>query len=493
MPLASALLFPKGVKELAEFYSWRIESLNLITLLLALCVFAQTLVSVLSWYRHPRSHARICENLLEFFVLCQLLVLSLLHGQVVNGWEISLIAPVQYAVLRWAGFAVCTFFTCVVMARIKKPWPLLVIAACLLTLPIVEALSGNVFPWLYLAALGFWLMRAIHICLLRYRELGTSISASSIKNAVDSLLSGVLFYETDGFVLLSNVRMQQLMLKLTGKVRRNGNHFYDLLLSGELLAGCQTTEYEGQVVCLLPDGTAWMFTRTELSIRNKKYIQLVAADVTQRWALTAQLQQQEDLLRQRGEELRETIADVHILSRERETQKAKIRAHDILGQRLSLLLRTVRSRQALDYDLLHGLAQGLLDDLNASQGTPIPQDEFESLRQAFQSIGVEIRLDGDLPQNAVKGRLFVDIIRESVTNAVRHGFATEITVRLDNTDGGHHLEVANNGHPPAGPIIEGGGISGMRSKVKPHGGVLDVTAHPRFKLVVDLPVEGEND
>lgn len=106
---------------------------------------------------------------------------------------------------------------------------------------------------------------------------------------------------------------------------------------------------------------------------------------------------------------------------------------------------------------------------------------------AFGSIGVDIELDGTLPEDCVKGRLFTDIIRESVTNAVRHGFATKILVQIGFSGGGYHLRITNNGYPPAQPIVEGGGIGGMRKMLEPNGGALKVTAHPHFVLTVDLP------
>ena len=82
-----------------------------------------------------------------------------------------------------------------------------------------------------------------------------SISSLSIKDAVDSLHTGVLFCKPDGYIVLVNIQMQKLMTVLTGRIHRNSRNFYELLLLGNLLPGCQNTEHEGQIVCLLPDET----------------------------------------------------------------------------------------------------------------------------------------------------------------------------------------------------------------------------------------------
>lgn len=472
---------------MAELYTWPESARLLITFVVTLCVIAQTLTLVLSFYRHPRSRSRTLENLLELSVLFHIFVCTLPYGQMLLSFEFGLIAPMAHTSLRYAAFAIAALLAVAVMAASKKPWPASVILFSALTLPVMETITGDAFAALYLVAILFWLLRSMHICVLRAREIRTSISALSIKNAIDTLHSGVLFGETDGFILLSNRRMQWLMEAITGKVRRNGWAFYEQLSNGNVQPGCQTAEFEGQIVCLLGDQTAWMFTKSDLLIKGKTYIQLTASDITKRWNLTAQLREQENLLKKRSDELNKAIANIHVLSRQRETQRAKMRAHDILGERLTLLLRAIRSEETPGYDVLQPLSQGLIDDLKAGKTAPSPQEELDALQQAFASIGVTIEINGALPQEETKGRLFVDIIRESVTNAVRHGFATIVSVQMEHADDGYHLVIANDGHPPSGPITEGGGISGMRNKVQPHGGTLDVITHPQFMLTVDLP------
>lgn len=472
---------------MTELYVWTEAARLLLTLLIALAVLAQALAMVLSFHRHHKSRSQSLESILELFVLIQILVSSLLHGQIIHNYSNSLIAPTGYGVLRIVCFAAVALMAGVFIVATKKPWPLLIAAGSALTLPMSEVAFGNAFAYLYLAAMLFYLARGICVCVLRYREVKTSLSALSIKNTIDFLHTGVLFSEPDGFILLINVQMQRLMKTITGRNYRNGNRFYEWLAEGDTEPGCRRSEFQGQIVILLPDKTAWMFTRVELQIKRKKYVQLTAADITRRWVLMDELRRQETKLKTKGEELNRSIMNLHTLSRERETQKAKMRAHDVLGQRLTLLLRTIHSRQALDYSLLRSLSRGLLDDLKRDKKAPSPQEELGALQQAFGSIGVNIELNGTLPKEHTKGRICTDIIRESVTNAVRHGFATEIWVQICFLDDGYRLEITNNGYPPSQPIVEGGGIGGMRKMAESCGGTLDVTIHPCFVLTVHLP------
>jgi len=475
---------------MAEFYTWTLPNLIPITFLIALCILAQTPAMVISWYRRNRSRLNLFENLLELFVLVQVFILALMHGQVLGNYDIGLIAPIGYGGLSYAAVAAALFiilFSCIITILTKKAWPLLAVAISCLTFPAIEAIAGNMYAWFYISALFFWLFRGICMCVLRYREIRTNLSAFSVKNAIDSLNTGVIFSEPDGQTLLYNVQMQQLMTLITGKVQRNVKRFYDLISSGEIQPDCKKAELEGQSVILLPDGSAWMFTKTILTIKKKEYTQITATDITERWKLTAELQRQNDELAQKGEELTAMIDNLHILSREQETQKVKMRAHDILGEKLTLLLRSIRNEQSLDYDLLRSLAQGLMDELKTDDSAPVPQDELDSLRRVFERIGVIIALDGELPEDSAKGRLFVDIIKEGTTNAVRHGFATTVSVQIGFSENAYRLIITDNGRSVSDEFAEGGGIGGIRKKLMPFGGVLTVASSPAFVLTIVLP------
>ena len=102
-------------------------------------------------------------------------------------------------------------------------------------------------------------------------------------------------------------------------------------------------------------------------------------------------------------------------------------------------------------------------------------------------IGVEIRLEGPLPGGCAMGDLFADIVREGATNAVRHGLATQVLVRMEHGQTCCRMRITNNGPPPPENIREGEGLSGIRKKVTARGGELRVITRPRFALEIDLP------
>ncbi|HZJ90125.1 MAG TPA: hypothetical protein VFC89_00495 [Oscillospiraceae bacterium] len=469
------------------FLSWPDALKYLLTLLLAFSVLSQTILTILSLLRYPRNYSLLLESIMEVFMLFAIVVFSLMHGQMIHSYDTTIIAPVAYAILRSVAFVLITLTGLLLTVLVRKPSPLFIIILSLPLLTFLESRLNGSFAYLFFVTTLLLLLRGIVFSLRRLKEIRSTISASSIKNTIDSIHTAVLFSEPDGLILLINEQMLRLMKAISGKLQRNAKEFYDLLTSGELAPEMQREEFEGQILLYLPDATAWIFSLSKLKIKDKDYFQLAATDITRQWNLTAELQRQEAELKVKSEQLRESIDSLHLLSGERVVKKAKLRAHEVMGQRLSLLLRSIHSGDTLDHDLLHSLSRDILEDLKAEQSSPSPEEELDGLAQAFASIGVSVGMEGELPADREISRIFTDIIKESVTNAVRHGFATEISVKITKEEEDHQLIIKNNGDLPSRPIVEGGGIGAMRNMVETYSGDLDVVLDQFFALTVKVP------
>ncbi len=74
------------------------------------------------------------------------------------------------------------------------------------------------------------------------------------------------------------------------------------------------------------------------------------------------------------------------------------------------------------------------------------------------------------------------MLRESVTNVVRHAHATHVVIRLDQSG----LTVVDDG-TGLGDHAEGNGLRGMRERVSAAGGTLDLSGDPGTRVQVVLP------
>ena len=90
---------------------------------------------------------------------------------------------------------------------------------------------------------------------------------------------------------------------------------------------------------------------------------------------------------------------------------------------------------------------------------------------------LQLQMDG-VPEQAV----FLEAVRECMTNAVRHAGAGAMYVQATP----HRIVITNNGKPPERPITEGGGLSNLRQKVEQQGGTMTVESAPVFRLQIDL-------
>ena len=107
--------------------------------------------------------------------------------------------------------------------------------------------------------------------------------------------------------------------------------------------------------------------------------------------------------------------------------------------------------------------------------------------KVLSTIQVAITLAG-LLGSAFAADSFAEIAVECVTNAVRHGYATRVQFHFFQNDC-WRMTVTDNGIPPAGPIREGGGIGGMRRRVRQLGGRMELYTVPRFRIELSVPKE----
>lgn len=474
---------------MAEFYRFPQWILTALVMIVAVCIALQTLAISYSFRRLPAGWARKVENGMECAVLAALFFFAALLGQVQYGLYGSFLLPSAYGNARQVVFLLCAVLGASAAVGTELIWPFFVIGGAAVLLPLTEEITGAAYPFFFLCALLYFLLRSVHICLLRRRELYTQISSISVKEAIDTLHTGLLFFQRSGEPLLYNRQMDILARQLTGQPLRNGLKFQWHLESGQLQGGCVREVLGNQQVFRLPDASVWRVTAYAIPMDRSTCILLTADDVTVQWDAVKHLALQNEVLEQRGRELRHTIEHLQAICEAEEIARSKGRVHDLLGQRISLLLRALRDGQQPDEALLMDFARSLPSALQ-EDSTPTPTHRLALLRETFRSMDVSVEVRGALPEDETVADAFAEIAVECVTNAVRHGYATRIQFHLFHNDC-WRMTVTDNGIPPAGSIREGGGIGGMRQRMARLGGNMELYTSPRFRIELSVPKEAE--
>jgi len=199
-------------------------------------------------------------------------------------------------------------------------------------------------------------------------------------------------------------------------------------------------------------------------------------------------------------ELRLSQAEVQRLARVAERERIARDLHDVLGHTLSLITvqsalaaRLVDSDPARARSAIEGVeqtARNALGEVRSAIGGLHEQSLDEALAHVEASLraaDIELTLDREpgiefTPQTQAMLAL---VIREAVTNILRHADARHCRIALvgDGPDG--RLEIADDGRGGLKP--DGSGVQGMRARVESLGGELDVESGPGTRLVARLP------
>ncbi len=189
-------------------------------------------------------------------------------------------------------------------------------------------------------------------------------------------------------------------------------------------------------------------------------------------------------------------------AREREQIAAQERAkifrdlHDDIGVKLLALLHTVNDvRQA---DLVRSIIYDLRDIVSRSRRPPGTllevtaqiRDEMEQRLEAF-GVSLDWRQDPstpDVPLAAPSALNLFRIMREAVTNAIRHGRARAIRVTISCRDGVLAFEIANDGAGGLRLSPGGTGTLGMQERAASLGGKVRWSEEPSGGVRVSLEV-----
>ena len=305
------------------------------------------------------------------------------------------------------------------------------------------------------------------------------------REAFDNLPSGVCFFNHQGVVTLCNRQMHRLVFELTG---RDLQSLFELraLMNGEPERGTRE-----QNLFLLEDGSVWRFVEEAVTAEDgAAYTQIVASNVTVLYEKQKELERNNIELQKRGKRLQRLSADVTAVTREEEILSMKMRVHDDIGRSVIAtrrLLQQGRPTEELDLSTW----KNAIHLLKRSSERPKDKDALTQLVEAAAGIGIAIHLDGTLPQHAAAAYLLITAMRECATNAVRHGGATELYVRVTQIQGIARARITNNGTPPEGPVSEGGGLSALRARIEKAGGDMEVRFAPDFELTVSVPITEE--
>lgn len=202
------------------------------------------------------------------------------------------------------------------------------------------------------------------------------------------------------------------------------------------------------------------------------------------------------MLRIFGERERMAHEAEHRLAVVAERERVARDVHDVLGHSLTALsvkaelaarlvdIDPVRAKEELES--IQATARQALAEVRATVGglrAGNLEAELAAAPRVLADAGISASVVGTVADTDPRHRaLMAWVLRESVTNVVRHARADAVVIELG-TDG---ITVTDDGQGCTGP--EGNGLRGMRERVSGAGGTLELTpATPGTRIRVALP------
>ncbi len=314
------------------------------------------------------------------------------------------------------------------------------------------------------------------------------ISNISVKEGLDLLPAGICFYNTDGLPMLTNHRMNQICLKLTGSSLSDAKTFWEELTGSafpESICGGADP-----IICL-GDNTSYGFKRYTSELNGEQVYELIASDITEEYSKTKQLEEMNRRVSKINSRLKALNSTIRYMIKEKETLQLKTKLHDNLGQALILGRQFAHSPEKIDKDELIRLWKNNLLLLKNEERESWQAPYYVNTKRA-ELLGVKIVTDGELPLENELIPVIDTAIAVHTTNVSRHAGGEHAFIKVEKTEDSYRIHFTNDGAAPDEEIQEHGGLVNLHAQVTMLGGTMNITSAPAFDMELILPRKTDN-
>ena len=199
--------------------------------------------------------------------------------------------------------------------------------------------------------------------------------------------------------------------------------------------------------------------------------------------------------------LRMANDEIEHLAKVAERERIARDLHDVLGHTLSLIIvkstlagKLIEKHPEKAKDEISDIEkvsrEAMAEIRNTLRGYSNYKlcDEFVRAKSVLESAGIKVDAEtAELVMTPAQESVAALIMREAVTNVVRHAQARNCSLRLAANNGDCVLEVVDDGR--GGTLVEGNGLRGMRERVEALGGTFTRDTNSGTRLRFEFPLK----
>ena len=319
-----------------------------------------------------------------------------------------------------------------------------------------------------------------------WRLIRQSLSRDSIKQALDSLPSGICYFTPFGSVKLCNRQMDYLFRTIAQSDLQTLAELQDALSDCDACSGVIRLSKERQIY-LFPDGKAWRYRQTEVKAEDGiVYMEAVFSDITELYNKNLELKAQIKQLSAISRELKWLSDNALILTREKEVLSAKTKLHDDMGAGLIAIRHILHHNQTQEEANAIELFRRAVSTIKYDNDYPQGHSDLDRFLQDAEAIGIKVNLYGELPEQEELRRVMILAMRECLTNSVRHAGATTIHITVEKKGDSISMKITNDGRSPETEVVPKGGLHNLYRHIMDCGGTMEIQSKPSFALTVVL-------
>lgn len=346
---------------------------------------------------------------------------------------------------------------------------------------------------------------------------------------LENLYEGIIILDKDNRIIEFNKKISEIVSPIvTIKKYTKFDHLFDPLepfiidysntadVYQEFI-NSSIPETKSEVVIQHKDGSKsqYIFSLQKTYSIHGEYTGTIVkfVDMSEHHQLMEELENKNIELQEINTRLNENISVKKRLVVEQERNRASKEVHDILGHSVTLvisLLEMIKATYVKEPDFtkekvsqameitrngLNELKQSLTKKKDSSINTETLVEDLEHLTDEFALSGVDVEFITNHYPIKIKPKYYDTIYRicqESMTNALRHGKASKITIAVRFSEHSVDIIIADNGKG-CDDFTKGNGIKGMEQRVKELDGFFSCGSPDGegFNLHVTIPIVRE--